>query len=365
MTRVFSRHVAPEVPTTVPPNSPFTFDLEICTQRGGGEAWSPAVVLEDERVAIYVLLDLEGGGEGDPPSCNLDRPYRVNFGRTSVGETVTRRIHVRAGDVPCSLNLRTFGSGAFDVVTEPFTLEGRTAEDIDVTFTPTEAGRQVAVLQLLAGLVVELVGTGDENPAPPPYDYTSRSEWDLQLAEGGAEVAWVGGKDDGQAVIPIPFAFSFQGTPVSEVTLSTNGFITFAELLDPALINDDLPDEPAPNASIAWWWDDLELGETTYQVTGAAPDRILHLTFKSVGHAWDGGSVPGAEVQLFEADHAIEVRYQQQYLARPPDPTSEPDFTASAGWEGFQGQTGTDILGCTPTCTDRDWPSDVIYRFAP
>lgn len=119
-----------------------------------------------------------------------------------------------------------------------------------------------------------LTGTG----GPDDYGYLWRDS-DL---EGGPEYDWIdistdgtvvnfsnGNKDDGYTnSIPLGFVYSFYGTNYNSLRISTNGFVSFANIADSYRNNRPIPDELAPDAIIAAFWDDLDgssQGEVYYK----------------------------------------------------------------------------------------------------
>ncbi|MFC1850857.1 hypothetical protein ACFL27_11745 [candidate division CSSED10-310 bacterium] len=88
----------------------------------------------------------------------------------------------------------------------------------------------------------------------PPYVYTS-CEYNWIDVSGGTSAGIVG--DDEQALIPIGFNFNYYGLNYTDITVSSNSYLTFgAEGIE--YLNTPLPELDTPNASISVFWDDLE-----------------------------------------------------------------------------------------------------------
>lgn len=86
-------------------------------------------------------------------------------------------------------------------------------------------------------------------PGGPTYDF-------VDITARGTKVEL--GDDEGQ-VVPLPFELSFYGAAQSEVTISSNGYLTFGgDGTD--FSNDPMPSAEAPNAIVAPFWDDLHPG---------------------------------------------------------------------------------------------------------
>src|SRR5262249_13756333 len=142
--------------------------------------------------------------------------------------------------------------------------------------------------------------------------------------------------------IQLPFTFEFFGRLYGSLTVSPNGFVTFA----PAPASDcqcqgtELPDARGPNALIAALWKDLDPsrgGSVNYTVVGAPPDRRFLLQFTNVPDAQRPGVTSTWQLALVETTNEIEVRYAG---------ASGGDRGAAAGLEDETGSSGlTWLLG--------------------
>ncbi|UOB17099.1 Ig-like domain-containing protein [Abyssalbus ytuae] len=88
----------------------------------------------------------------------------------------------------------------------------------------------------------------DNNSGGPAYDY-------IDITSMG-QTANVGG--DGNESIPLSFDFNFFGEVQDSITISANGYVTFATITGTDFVNEQIPDEANPNLFIAGMWDDLE-----------------------------------------------------------------------------------------------------------
>ena len=95
-------------------------------------------------------------------------------------------------------------------------------------------------------------------PGPDLYGYT---------CDSGAGYAYIDAdndtflySDDGTTTLPLPFAFTFYGTTYTEVHLSSNGNVQFANG-NPLFFNDCMNGGPVQDMGdmIAPFWDDLDL----------------------------------------------------------------------------------------------------------
>jgi photosystem II stability/assembly factor-like uncharacterized protein len=159
-------------------------------------------------------------------------------------------------------------------------------------------------------------------------------------ASGGTDTGITG--DDAGATIPIGFPFTFYGVPRSEVTVSSNGYLTFGGAGD-RYLNTPLPDASAPNAVIAAYWDDLAPtgpGQVRYSVLGAAGDRSLVVQWSGVGRLGAPGTVT-FQVALHEKGNRIVLQYQDVGFG---DPDVDGGASASVGIEDETGASGL-LLG--------------------
>jgi hypothetical protein len=119
--------------------------------------------------------------------------------------------------------------------------------------------------------------------------------------------------DEGRAFgIPIGFSFEFFGTIFNEVTITSNGYITFGASLSSQ--NAPIPTTDIPNSFIAPFWDDLnpELNPNSaiyYTTLGATPNRQFAVEWKDVPLEWDPDSRLTFEVILFEESNEIQFHY--------------------------------------------------------
>lgn len=113
---------------------------------------------------------------------------------------------------------------------------------------------------------------------------TSVSAGATMLFDGG-----VASYDDQSSTLSIPFTVTFYGNSYTSCLVSTNGYITFgSDGTD--FSNDAIPNTNLPNDTVALFWDDLIVsnssGGTTdqifYRVDGTTPNRVLTIEYSSV-----------------------------------------------------------------------------------
>lgn len=122
--------------------------------------------------------------------------------------------------------------------------------------------------------------------------------------------------DDGiSSPIPIGFTFRFAAIPFTQLTASSNGFLSF----NPFITNSGSEftnDLTAGNARpcIAPLWDDLSgsSGQASYLTEGTAPNRTF--TFEWLNWKWSYNSpvTISFQVKLYEFDNKIDLIYRQE-----------------------------------------------------
>ncbi len=143
--------------------------------------------------------------------------------------------------------------------------------------------------------------------------------------------------DELSNAVPIGFTFNFFGQDYTDLKVSTNGFLTFdIASTDDGATNQTLPDASSPNNLVAFMWDDLELSEFEYYVTGIAPNRAMVINFDA--YHYFSTRVVQAQVVLQETTNEIEIHC----INCQPD-----DFGASAtqGVENAAGSAANAVGG--------------------
>jgi len=86
---------------------------------------------------------------------------------------------------------------------------------------------------------------------------------------------------------PLPFLFTYYDSTFSEVFVSTNGFLTFANGQPSSPDNSVIPSSQTPNCALYTFWDDLVLpldqsGGIYYQSIGTTPNRRFVITWYNI-----------------------------------------------------------------------------------
>ncbi|MFO0832481.1 MAG: choice-of-anchor X domain-containing protein [Phycisphaerales bacterium] len=145
------------------------------------------------------------------------------------------------------------------------------------------------------------------------YSATASGAAFTSIAGTGTMLANVSNCDDCVEDLAMPFAWSFFGNPVTNVSVSSNGNLQFVAPGTGAATytNTPIPDAATPNNAIYPAWDDYNAsvaGDVYYQVDGVAPNRTLTIS-------WEGITEYGAtnsnsfQVVISENSSSYSVRY--------------------------------------------------------
>ncbi len=141
--------------------------------------------------------------------------------------------------------------------------------------------------------------------------------------------------DEGYAnniLIGFPFSYNGGGT-YTELSVSTNGFISFNTLSDSYLLNNLTSGAIGERPIIAPLWDDINLQSTNnlqYATTGSAPNRVF--TMEWLNARWGFGASAACisfQVKLYETTNWIEFNYRQEG-GTPNGPSASIGLTASS-----------------------------------
>ncbi|MEL6184223.1 MAG: choice-of-anchor D domain-containing protein [Myxococcota bacterium] len=363
----------------VPASQDFEVELEVCAP---GVGPIESLVTTDFRFPgnvdeLQVARVQVEGRDAMPMSCQLDvSPASLDFGPVNLMSTEVEIVQLtNRGTANCQLGaiqVQGLNSGDF-ASTIPGAAPippGRSAS-LTVRFTPTQTGPREATLNISSNdpnrpvVTVEVQGSGQSGTVT---GYRIQTSSGLPSLPPGRALTF-SNNDDGSAREPLPFAFEFLGTSVSEVFVSTNGFLTFDSRSAGSLTNRAIPSGNNPNRLVAWFWDDLILdipgSEVTVSLQGTSPNRRMIFVFRRI-RRFGGGGVGNADTELFaqvelhETSHEVAVHYGQA-ISR----TAASNFDASAGWENETGSAGADVLMCSPSCTLANWPTNTRYRYIP
>ncbi len=111
------------------------------------------------------------------------------------------------------------------------------------------------------------------------YDMAPSYDWvELDPEFGGPGNLWLI-MDDGTLEVPLPFSFRFYGQDYENLTISSNGWVSFIHTDESYFNNHYIPAALGPRAMIAGYWDDLKGMKTGVSPEGEdifADMRILY-----------------------------------------------------------------------------------------
>ncbi len=167
-----------------------------------------------------------------------------------------------------------------------------------------------------------------DEPGGPQFSWTDIRSVGTQIT------AWTGTADDGQAIVPLPFAFSFYGAQYNSVKVVTNGFLSFdVASTNHEYSNSAIPTTAEPNNGIYGWWDDLNLTSagTVHYYNDAANGRFV-VQYTAAPHY--GTSEPGNYTFQMILNASGDIVYQ--YL--------DMQQTLNSATIGIENATGTIAL---------------------
>lgn len=196
-----------------------------------------------------------------------------------------------------------------------------------------------------------------------------------QAISGGSALSFPD-LDEGVALVPIGFDFHFYGRSYAYLNVTTNGYLWLAEpcqsggvcafgscsaegacteslpIAFPAPRDRPLPSPAGPNATVAPFWDDLDLttgGQVFTQLRGTAPNRVLVVEWSRVPHGGNGAT--SSEQVSFEAE-----LHEDGVIALAWGPTR---FTSTPfiGWLGnlaIEDPSGAEAYFPSPLCANGD-----------
>lgn len=173
------------------------------------------------------------------------------------------------------------------------------------------------------------------------------------------------GDDAFQQNIPVGFTFNYLGMPYTQFSVSTNGWMSFANLaaFDAASAN---LFTTVSNGTVAPWWDDLATSAIIYQTTGTVGSQVCTIQWTSLSYYITSTRTINYQVKLYEGTNVIEFWY-----GAAPTGTLTTSESASIGIKSMtggngqylDGVTGSAFVGTYFTQSDR-WPANNI-RFTP
>ncbi len=156
--------------------------------------------------------------------------------------------------------------------------------------------------------------------------------------------------------ISIPFSFTYYGSPVSSLNISSNGWLTFSSSSSTTGFGFSLPSAGQPNNAIHGLTGNLTLaaaGVLEYYVDGSLPNRRFVIRYEAVPFA-SGGGAATFEIHLLETSNIIEIH------------TASCTNTTLAKAQGVENATGTVAAVSAGRNNTTTWSGFTnSYRFTP
>ncbi len=184
--------------------------------------------------------------------------------------------------------------------------------------------------------------------------------------------------DEGAALIPLPFNFTYNGTAYTALTnyvnVCTNGFISFVTTNANASkvissVNADLYSGATPNITIAGWWDDLDAntGTVQYLTTGVAGSQVMTIQYSLRSYKTVSTSTINFQIKLYEGTNVIELLYGSAANALHSTASESASLGIEYGTGGIgnfiDAITGSSRLG-NYSVNSEEFPT-INYRFTP
>jgi len=228
----------------------------------------------------------------------------------------------------------------------------------------TSSGCQIVTAADCTNLGGQYLGDGAACATPGTYQLVSGVN---QLEDISATGTDLFGGDDSSTNVSLPFSFTFDGVPYSDMWVCSNGFISFGASYN-AWVNAPIPSSGVPNGALYVHWEDfnfVEGGQLFYEVRGVAGvDQRAIVQWNNVPQ-WGIGDSNTFQCILYE-NGSFEYRYA----------TVPGDGDVTAGWENVDGTvaasvdpftvtSGTSVAGSylpgSSNCNTCSWQADGCY----
>ncbi len=235
------------------------------------------------------------------------------------------------------------------------------SDNTPITLTATPAGGNFSGPGVTGGVFNPSLAGPGLHDVTYAYDsvlgYTVNANFAFNVVSpANTPVQYTFADDDEElsTAIPIGFNFNFFGQDYSQLLVSTNGFITFNTATNTsAFTNQVLPNAAAPNNLVALMWDDLELSDFEYFVSGTAPNRSFVINFTAF-HFFSP-SVVNAQLVLQETTNEITINCI----------SCQADALGELSTQGIENATGTAAF-VVPGRNNTNWSSaGGSVRFTP
>ncbi len=157
--------------------------------------------------------------------------------------------------------------------------------------------------------------------------------WNDISGTGTPVTVWTGNKDDGIAIVALPFSFPYYGVSYPKLKICTNGWVSFdTASANNAFNNTPIPDSNEPNKAIYPFWDDLDLraSGSVYYYNDVSNSRFI-VQFNNVPHFGTGG--PYTFQVILHSNGSI---YFQYLNMGTPSNSNTVGIENAAGSDGLQ-----------------------------
>ncbi|WP_162915353.1 LamG-like jellyroll fold domain-containing protein [Paraflavitalea soli] len=218
-----------------------------------------------------------------------------------------------------------------------------------------------------------MVGLGLTSHAQSITNYTfAASTGTFTALSAPLTTTWSGNTDDASsALIPIGFDFWYMGVRYTNISASSNGWITLGSTISDNLYTNNLTSGGAPRPVIAPLWDDLELGaftNVTYQTTGTTGSRVFTLQYLNTRWYYlNPGIVMSFQVKLYEATGRVQFVYRPEATAALQASASIGITAAATGSGNFLSvnNAGTSVSSTNEANVTSKPVSGRTYSFTP
>jgi GEVED domain/Secretion system C-terminal sorting domain len=181
----------------------------------------------------------------------------------------------------------------------------------------------------------------------------------------GGTTSTATGDDAFQQNIPIGFTFNYLSATYTQLSVSTNGWLSLANLAAFDAFSPNLY-STTNGAVLAPWWDDLTSSAIVYQTTGTPGSQVFTMQWTSLSYYFTSTRTINYQVKLYEATGVIEFWY-----GAAPTGTINTSESAAIGIKSVTGGNGQYLDAVTGSCftgnsslqSDR-WPA-YNFRFTP
>jgi hypothetical protein len=168
----------------------------------------------------------------------------------------------------------------------------------------------ISLLMTLCTLVLSLPAMAQTGgPDVFGYSYEPASfDW-VPLAAESAAVSHLLG-DDGEVTVTLPWAFSWYGVDYTEITIGTNGALSFSGAQQISFSNSCLPSALGSAPDVMAFWDDLNQnnGGGIYDWYDPIGDRVI-VSWEAVPHIAVTGSTVSVQVHLYPGG-SVEIHWE-------------------------------------------------------